>query len=99
MRERNYLFLYHKLQKINKLADSVVGSFNGPLCFPLLTNDQELKNRLIAESIFVPTYWPGLTDYAPVNGFERELYHYLLPLPIDHRYTVADMERIVEVII
>ena len=58
-----------------------------PMVYPYLTQDATLKKRLIANRIFVATYWPNVD----VNGeIEATLKMNLLPMPIDQRYNQSD---------
>ena len=44
--------------------------------------------------IYVAKYW----SKSPDKYYENYLYEYLLPLPIDQRYDLDDMTKIIEVI-
>ena len=67
-----------------------------PMVYPYLTDDATLRQRLIANRIYVATYWPNISDD---NSYEAYLKHHLLPLPIDQRYNEEDMKRIIEIIV
>ena len=62
-----------------------------------VSNGQELRKRLIENKVFVAKYWPNV---LPCKGFELEvsLANNVMALPIDQRYGVEDMERIVSII-
>ena len=93
----NFYMLHSNLFKINKLS---VG-FNKiccPLVYPLLINDSTLKSKLILNKIYTATYWPNVLNWAKADMFEYYLASNLLALPIDQRYTIDDMNRILEVI-
>lgn len=62
-----------------------------PMVYPYLTKDAGLRDKLIKDGIFVAKYWPGLSGSA-------RWVDYLLPLPIDHRYDVEDMNTILQMI-
>lgn len=63
-----------------------------PMVFPALGNRQVNRRILGSDNIFIPTFWHDVLkrDY---NGFdfEKRLTIRLLPLPVDHRYTLSDM--------
>lgn len=63
-----------------------------PMSYPYTTNDYQLRARLINDRIYVPTYWPGVTN----SNCLREG---ILPLPIDQRYCEDDMKYIVSHVI
>ncbi|MBD5357948.1 MAG: hypothetical protein HDR88_13220 [Bacteroides sp.] len=92
-RQENYETLNFALAGINSIALE----FNEktvPLCYPLLDASSSLRRYLIAEKIFVPTYWPNVQKYCTENSLEYELVKNLVPLPIDQRYENNDMKRI-----
>lgn len=62
-----------------------------PMVYPYLSQDATLKQRLIANRIFVATYWPNLEAN---RDFEATLKTSLLPLPIDQRYNQSDAKAI-----
>jgi hypothetical protein len=55
-------------------------------------------NQLWSRGLFVPRFWPEVVERPRSRPFEREstLAQCLLPLPIDHRYTPDDLERVVD---
>lgn len=87
-RKTNFNYLHKSLRSnfpFAQVSDDV------PLVYPLLTDNPSLRTILIHEKIFVPSYWPGVQccDRLDVR---------ILPLPIDQRYGIEEMERIVEVL-
>ena len=69
-----------------------------PLVYPFLSPRKNLRQQLIANQIFVATYWPDLEKLGDIPSFERFLQEHLLPLPLDQRYEPKDLQRIVEII-
>ena len=63
-------------------------------------NDEEgLREFLIDNKIFVAKYWPNVEKYIEGNNnWEYYFVNNLLPLPIDQRYNLTDMKRIVDLI-
>jgi len=96
-RNENYNILHKSLGQSNILNLETVDP-NGPLCYPFLTSDKMLRQRLIERQIFVPTYWHNVLNWAKDDEIEYELAQNLLPLPIDQRYGSEHMERIIELI-
>ena len=85
-RKRNYEYLSQQLGTCNLIhlplePDAV------PMVYPYWTGDSGLRKRLIADKIYVATYWPNVTDDC---GLETILKSNLLPLPIDQRYNHFD---------
>ncbi len=95
-RQANFAVLHEKLQSSNKLQfDGVV---RGPMVYPYQTDDDTLRKRLIEQNIFVATYWPNVFEWCSPDEPEYGLAQSILPLPIDQRYGIEHMNRILEVI-
>lgn len=97
-RKENYKYLHQHLSKTNQLSleldeDAI------PMVYPYLTKDVELKQKLIDERIYVPTYWPNVLEWIGDKDFESLLVRNTCFLPIDQRYGLGEMERIVNVIL
>lgn len=97
-RNSNFAYLHSYLSKYNELfIDS--SSVKGPMTYPFLIRKKGLKQELIKNQIFVPTYWPGVFDLTTPDMCEYYISEYLLALPIDHRYNLLDMNRLIEILI
>lgn len=87
----NYRRLYWKLFQKNglwlKLNEGAV-----PLCYPFLAKDSSLRDKLIAEKVFIPTYWPNVLNFCSPNSTEYKYMTRLLPLPIGQTYGHQDMD-------
>jgi hypothetical protein len=91
-RRENYLFLDRKFARYN-LFDSTLPVDATPFCYPLLLDRSVDRGLLARHRLYVPTLWEDVfrrrgSDFA----WERKFAMQLLPLPIDHRYRVEDME-------
>ncbi len=78
-----------------ELPDSVC-----PLGFPIRTpNREELRQRLISRSIFPPIHWVRPAQ-VPAQDFPRAaaLAEEELTIPIDQRYGLGEMDRVLEVL-
>ena len=94
VRQRNFTYLHHKLRPINGLKLSwESGTFMYPL---LLENGAKVRKRLQAEKIYIPTLWPNVINTAEVNTMAYKMAENILPLPIDQRYSLDDMNTILE---
>ena len=60
-----------------------------PMIYPFVTDNPNLRTRLIENGIFVASYWPGVRNCSSLR--ER-----IVPLPIDQRHGIEDMNRILE---
>jgi hypothetical protein len=95
-RNRNFALLHQRLGRWNKCSIDP-DHIDGALCYPLLVDSPTLKERLIAEKIFVATYWKDVLTTVGNDSLEASWVSNLVPLPCDQRYGVDDMERIAEV--
>lgn len=97
-RRSNYRRLEESLCDTNGLAlpldDDAV-----PMAYPYLPNeDNQLRERLISEKIFVAKYWPNVLVWTKDGSVMHKLAENLLPLPVDQRYGDDEMDRIIGVI-
>lgn len=99
-RNSNFAELHACLQRLNQLSHIMDESaIDGPMMYPYLCDKNNLREHLHENNIFTPTYWPQLSEMGVgLNGFESYLAEHLIPLPIDQRYGLRDMHRIVSVI-
>ena len=93
----NFEFLHARLGSMNALPLEV-RNLDGPLCYPLLLEKAGMRDRLLREKVFVPTYWREVLDRVAAGSFEARWVERGLPLPCDQRYDIADLERIVKIL-
>nr|WP_236725672.1 hypothetical protein [Solemya pervernicosa gill symbiont] len=96
-RKANFHILHAELGCDNRLL-SGMNRDEVPLCYPLISQDGDIRSRLISNQIFVATYWIDALerlgeDWA--NGMIRSM----LPLPLDQRYRDSDMKRVLAVVL
>ena len=97
IRNSNFQFLDARLKKYNQLVlDN--NSLNGPMVYPLLLKNELLRSKLITSRIFVPLYWQSVLDQRPESSWEYYLAKYLIPLPIDQRYSIDEMQYICTIV-
>ena len=58
----------------------------------MVKNGAILRKRLQIEKIYIPTLWPIVFDIAKQGTVEYKMAENILPLPIDQRYRIEDME-------
>ncbi len=91
-REENYTFLAKQLNDANRLLDnSPIGPYMYPFYCP---NGMEIKKKLAIRKIYIPTLWPNVLKYD--HSLEKDYAENILPLPIDQRYRIEDMQYIVK---
>jgi len=96
VRDKNFFYLHSKLQDLNNLKIDTK-DISGPMIYPLLLNE-DMKNLLINNRIYIATYWNDVLNIENVPSTEINFVKNLIALPIDQRYDLDDMKRIVEVI-
>lgn len=99
IRLRNYEELHNGLCEINQFKAPDAEHFiegGCPMVYPFVTSDKDLRQRLIDRKIFVATYWPGMVEWVPAFSSEIEFAQNLIPLPIDQRYGIEEMGRIIK---
>ena len=94
IRRQNFNYLNSHLSATNKLSLNL-SSKCVPMVYPYLTGRGDLKDRLLKNKIYVATYWPEVLGCSSSSDQEKELAGKMLALPIDHRYSLKDMKRIV----
>jgi hypothetical protein len=90
----NYKYLHQRFAGTNLfIAELPVAAV--PMSYPLLLGRQIDKLPLFKQDIFIPTFWVDTLDRIK-NSFEveKDITKNLLPLPIDQRFTTADMETV-----
>ena len=94
----NFAFLHAHLSESNLLQIPCMESFCCPMIYPYYTKDSGLRKRLIENQVFVATYWPNVLEWCKEGDLEYELCKNIIPIPIDQRYVVEDMQRIINII-
>jgi hypothetical protein len=97
-RKANFNCLHYIFKNLNQFAIITDGE-SVPMVYPLITPYHTDRDKLYRNGIYVPTFWEEVKEGSE-KGFETEskLAESLLPLPIDHRYQQADMQRMAAVI-
>ena len=97
-RRENFMFLHERLEERNdyKLDIAVIDT---PMVYPFLcSNGEKQKKKLIENKVFVATYWGNVNIIPESSSYETYLTKNLVPLPIDQRYDISDMQRIIDII-
>lgn len=95
-RTDNFDYLKSKLNGINKLE---ISSIDGAFAYPLyLSNADEIRKKLQSKKVYIPTLWPDVFDICDKSVLEYSYAKNILPIPVDQRYGVEDMEYICELI-
>ena len=97
-RLQNYNYLHKHLCETNLLHLPMLYSFACPMVYLYMVSDASLKQKLIEKQVFVPTYWPNVLEWCKPQDWEYELAEKTAFIPIDQRYGIEDMQRIIAVI-
>lgn len=89
-RRRNFYVLHEHLQEVNELKIELPGGAV-PMVYPLLVRNKKLRQYLIGHKVYVSQWWKAVLQDPAGNAIEKKLSEYLLPLPVDQRYTKEDM--------
>lgn len=98
-RRANFKRLHSALAAKNRIAIPDASSYACPMVYPFLTDDLELRERLIDNKIYVARYWPNVLESVPDTNVEYNLASDMIPIPIDQRYDQDDMDYIIKNII
>ena len=96
-RRDNFTLLDEQLKDSNRIR-MVLDDEAVPMVYPYWTEDASLRQKLIANKVFVATYWPNVKDWTKAGMLEYELAERLIPIPVDQRYGVQEMNRIIDII-
>lgn len=89
-RRRNFMIVHEHLQHMNEMNISIQ-EYSVPMIYPLMISKAEIRPKLIEEKIYIPQWWKYLLEILPETTLEHKLSKYLLPLPIDQRYSVEEI--------
>lgn len=93
-RTQNFCYLQDKFSSVNKLKLSVP---DGAFMYPLyIKKGAEVRKQLQAKKIFIPTLWPAVFNLCEETEIEYDMAKNILPIPVDQRYDLEDMDYLVE---
>lgn len=95
-RRENFLALHAELIAVNGRAVNTDAA--APMVYPLYVENDGLRAKLIAKRVYVPQWWKWLLDKVPAGSVEARLSRWLLPLPVDQRYTPEDMRDLARIV-
>lgn len=94
-RRENFAFLHSHLKEKNLLQIEEYEE-SVPMVYPFRTHDTDLKQRLISNRIYCASYWPNVLEWCNEDKNAYWLAKEVIALPIDQRYSVNDMKKILE---
>lgn len=97
-RRSNYSFLLEKIKKYSFISPAVKAELGNsvPLYLPIYVNGDRtsLQQHLVANNIFCPVIWPKPSQVELTDDVTAYMYRQMLCFPIDQRYGLDDMARI-----
>lgn len=96
IRKENFNYLNEHLTAVNRLSIPSIDTFSCPMVYPYYCEDEKLRSILIQNKIFVATYWPNVFEWCRDDAVECNLAKYIIPLPIDQRYGIEDMNFMIK---
>lgn len=95
-RLENFKYLHERLQSVFPFAMS---EDDVPMVYPyVVENGRNLRKRLMSEKIYVAKYWPNVQEWCEPGEWEYQLTDIVVPLPIDQRYGIGDMDKIISTV-
>ena len=95
-RARNYRCLAGQMADINTLELPTDGY--APFVYPLIVRKDGLRKRVVGSRIYAPQWWKYLLNEVPEDSVEASFSKWLLPLPIDQRYSEEDMLQMAKIV-
>lgn len=100
-RYENYKYIHENLSQIGLcfVSESLDILSSAPLYFPIYLEDRrDLQIYLAKYHIYLPVIWPVDDEEVLIDNEVRYIYEHVLCIPVDQRYDLKDMERIVKLI-
>ncbi len=93
-RAANFNYLHQLLEEQNELKSGIINFCSRTaLMYPFLKKgNADLRRYLLERHIFTPTWWKCVLTSVQTTRFEKYIAQNLIPLPIDQRYSLKDME-------
>lgn len=92
-RTENFAVLHENYQSRNRLKLTVP---EGAFMYPLyIENGAAIRKQLQQSKIYIPTLWPDVFSLCAPESLEYDLAQNILPIPVDQRYDIRDMEYLV----
>lgn len=88
-----------RLEGVSKLNKLYLDVPDGAFMYPLyIENGSEIRRKLQIKKIFIPTLWPAVFNLCSEDELEYDMASNILPIPVDQRYGIEDMQYIIDAI-
>ncbi len=99
IRKRNFLYaheLYKEVNLINPLQ--FIDESCVPMVYPLIIENSEIVKYLAENKIYTGRWWNSVLKMVDTNSVEANLSKFMIPLPIDQRYSETEIRYVAELI-
>lgn len=102
-RIENFTYLFKNLvgnEKYEPVCNDIKRLTSAPLYFTIyVKNRRNLQVLLAANKVYAPVIWPVEDSKVLIDENVKYIYDHLLAIPCDQRYSLEDMERVINVIL
>lgn len=92
-RTKNFNYFHKAFRDINQLNLIIP---HGAFMYPLyIDNGDIIRKKLQKEKIYIPTLWPDVFNICNSDDLEYDMAKNILPLPVDQRYYLQDLSKVV----
>lgn len=92
-RMHNYKYVSQLYRTFNLISpDLIKEEVSVPLFYPLVIKDKSLVEKLQSFGIYTGRRWIHVLKEVKKNSFEAFLTSYLVPIPVDQRYTEKELD-------
>ncbi len=97
----NFNFLHQHLKYTNKLTQFINNAtITCPMIYPYLVENGENIRKILANNrIYSAMYWPNVLEWVGSDYLEYNFAKNIVCLPIDQRYSIDSMQRILNTIL
>lgn len=98
-RKENFATAHALLGGINKIDPTCYYDEETiPMVYPLVVEDDSLIQRLFAAKHFQGHWWSYICEEQPEDTFEHWLSRYVIPITIDQRYGIEELNYLAKII-
>jgi hypothetical protein len=96
IRQQNFRFLHSNLKHLNRLSSFIESSnFEAPMNYPFWVNDgAKVRDNLLKKRIYIPYFWKNVINTVSKNQLEYDFSENIVFLPIDQRYDMEEMNKL-----
>lgn len=98
-RRENFAYVHQHLKGINKINPMMyMDEDTVPMVYPLVVEDDGLIQRLFVAKHFQGHWWSYICEEQPKGSFEHWISRYVIPVTIDQRYGIDEMDYLINII-